>query len=123
MPTFVTNETEDEDILFASFGEIKPNQDKKKSVLIKEGKSLTGVLKQISDSSQYKKIYRLQVEGLDKLVVVCGKTDLVRKMGHAEGTKSKIVAKVGDLVQITYDGKIKTGKGRPFFKFTVGIAR
>jgi len=31
--------------------------------------------------------------------------------------------KVGDLVQITFNGIVKTGKGRPFNKFTVGVAK
>lgn len=122
MPTFVTNETEDEDVLFAAFGEVKKNQDPKKSVLIKEGKSLTGVIKEISDSATYKKVYRLKVEGQEKLILVLGTTDLRNKMGHG-AAKAKIVAKVGDLVQITYQGKTKTGKGRPFYKFEVGIAQ
>jgi len=121
-PTFVTNETEDEDILFAAFGEIKKGQDPKKSILIKEGESLTGMVKQISDSPTYKKVFRLKVEGQDKLVLVLGKTDLLNKAGYGTA-KAKRVVKEGDLIQITFDGMTKTGKGRPFFKFTVGIAK
>ncbi len=120
-PTFVTNETEDEDIFFASFGKIKKGQDAKKSILIKEGESITGVVTKISDSTVYKKIYRLKVKKLDKPVVVLGKTDLVNKMGHGTA-KAKIVVKENDLVQITFNGMTKTGKGRPFFQFTVGVA-
>jgi len=121
MTTFVTNETEDEDILFAAFGSLKKGQDPKKSLLIKEGESLVGVVKQISDSAVYKKIYRIQVEGQDKLVLVLGTTDLRNKMGHGTAKASRQV-KEGDLVQITFDGITKTGKGRPFKQFTVGIA-
>ena len=121
-PVFVTNETEDEEILFASFGQIKKGQDPKKSILIKEGESLTGVVKEINDSSVYKKIYRLKVDKLEPIVVVLGKTDLNNKMGHGE-KKADVVVKVNDLVQITFDGMVKTGKGRPFFKFTVGVAK
>ena len=43
MPTFVANETEDEEILFAAWGMVKKNQDAKKSLLIKEGKNLTNL--------------------------------------------------------------------------------
>lgn len=121
-PTFVTNETEDEEILFASFGEIKKNQDPKKSILIKEGESITGVVKEINDSAVYKKTYRLKVDKVKPVVVILGKTDLNNKMGY--GTKkANVVVKVNDLVQITFDGMVKTGKGRPFFKFTVGVAK
>ena len=121
-PTFVTNETEDEEILFASFGAIKKGQDPKKSILVKEGESLTGVVKEINDSAVYKKIYRLKVDKIEPIVVVLGKTDLNNKMGY--GTKkADVVVKVNDLIQITFDGMVKTGKGRPFYKFTVGIAK
>lgn len=121
-PTFVTNETEDEEILFASFGKIKKGQDPKKSILVKEGESIIGVVKEINDSAVYKKIYRLKVNKVEPIVVVLGKTDLNNKMGY--GTKkSNVVVKVNDLVQITFDGMVKTGKGRPFYKFTVGVAK
>jgi len=120
-PTFVTNETEDEEILFASFGSIKKGQDPKKSILVKEGESIVGVVKGINDSPTYGKIYRLKVDKLEPVVVVLGKTDLNNKMGY--GTKkANVVVKVNDLVQITYNGMVKTGKGRPFYKFTVGVA-
>jgi len=122
MTTFVTNETEDEEILFASFGSIKKGQDPKKSILIKEGESIVGVVKEINDSAVYKKIYRLKVDKIEPIVVILGKTDLNNKMGY--GTKkSNVVVKVNDLIQITFDGITKTGKGRPFNKFTVGVAK
>lgn len=121
-PTFEVNETEDEDILFASFGEIKKNQDPKKSILVKEGESLTGVVQSIEDSATYKKIYRLKIDKQDKLVIVLGKTDLNNKMGYGTAKVTKQV-KEGDLIQIKYLGKVKTGKGRPFNKFEVGIAK
>lgn len=122
MAKFVTNETEDEEILFAAWGEIKKGQDAKKSLLVKEGASLTGVVTDISDSTTYKKIYRLKVEGQERIVVILGKTDLNDKMGYGTKKVSRQV-KVNDLVQITFDGKKKTGKGRPFYQFTVGIAQ
>lgn len=122
MTTFVTNETEDEEILFASFGSIKKGQDPKKSILVKEGDSLVGVVQEINDSAVYKKIYRLKVNKIEPIVVVLGKTDLNNKMGY--GTKkSDVQVKVNDLIQITFDGMVKTGKGRPFYKFTIGIAK
>jgi len=121
-PTFITNETEDEEILFAAFGEIKKNQKPEKSLLIKEEGNITGVVTDISDSTTYKKIYRLKVKGQEKTVVVLGTTDLNNKMGYGTAKVSRQV-KVNDLVQITFDGKKKTGKGRPFYQFTVGIAK
>lgn len=121
-PTFVTNETKDEEILFASFGSIKKGQDPKKSILVKEGDSLIGVVKEINDSAVYGKIYRLKVDKIEKIVVVLGKTDLNNRMGY--GTKkADVQVKVNDLIQITFDGMVKTGKGRPFYRFTVGIAK
>lgn len=122
MPVFVSNETEDEEILFASFGSIKKGQDPKKSMLVKEGDSLVGVVKEINDSATYGKIYRLKVDKIEPIVVVLGKTDLNNRMGY--GTKkADAIVKVNDLIQITFDGMVKTGKGRPFYKFSVGIAK
>lgn len=121
-PTFVTNETEDEEILFAAFGELKKGQDPKKSILIKEGEALEGVVKEISDSAVYKKIYRLKVKDQEKLVVVLGTTDLNNKMGYGTA-KAKQQVKANDLIQIKFLGKKKTGKGRPFYEFEVGIAK
>ena len=120
-PTFVTNETEDEDVLFAAFGKLKKNQDPKKSILIKEGDSLVGVVKKISDSKTFKKTYKLKIEKEERLVIVLGTTDLRNKMGHGTVKADKVV-KEGDLVQITFNGMTQTGNGRPFYQFTVGIA-
>jgi len=122
MPTFITNEIKDEEILFAAFGEVKKSQDPKKSFLIKEGESLTGVVTAINDSSVYKKIYRLKVEGQEKTILILGTTDLNNKMGYGEKKVSQ-VAKINDLIQITFLGKKKTGKGRSYYQFEVGIAK
>lgn len=122
MTKFVNIETEDEDVLFATFGALKGNQKKEKSFLIKEGASVEGVVIDISDSPTYTKIYRLKVEGQEKPVVFLGKTDLNNKMGY--GTKkASYQVKVNDLIQITYKGVVKTGKGRPFNQFEVAIAK
>jgi len=52
---------------------------------------------------------------------VTGKTDLVKKMGHSTAKVPKVVA-VNDLVQITFKGVTKTGKGNTYFDFEVGVA-
>jgi len=122
MTTFVTNETEDEEILFAAFGKIKKGQDPKKSYLVKDGENLTGVILKIDDSKTYKKIYRIKVDKVDKPVVILGTSDLNDKMGYGD-KKVSHVAKVNDLVQITFDGMKQTGQGRPYYQFTVGFAK
>jgi len=122
MTKFINVETEDENILFATFGKLKANQEANKSFLIKEGESLEGVVIDISDSRTYTKIYRLKVDGEEKPIVVLGKTDLNNKMGY--GTKkASYQVKVNDLIQITYKGIVKTGKGRPFNQFEVAVAK
>lgn len=121
-PNFIKNETEDEDVLFATFGKLKPNQDKKKSLVIKEGESLVGKVINISDSSTYTKIYRLAVKGQKKPVIVLGKSNLNDKMGYGTKKVGRVV-KVNDLIQITFDGKKKTQKGRELYTFSVGIAK
>jgi len=121
-PTFVTNETEDEEILFAAFGKVKKSQDPKKSYLVKAGESLTGVITKIDDSKVYKKIYRLKIEKEERAVVVLGTSDLNDKMGYGD-KKVSHVAKVNDLVQITFEGMKQTNNGRPYYQFTVGFAK
>jgi len=121
-PTFVNNTVESEDVVFVSFGEIKPGQDRSKSLLVKEGESVEGVVTGINESNVYGYTYKLKVKGVDKPVVITGKTDLNNKMGYGKQKAGKQV-KVNDLIQITYLGKKKTGQGRPFYQFDVGIAK
>lgn len=121
-PTFVKNTIESEDVLFVSFGEIKSGQDKNKSLLVKEGESVEGVVTDINESPVYGQTYKLKVKGIDKPVVLTGKTDLNNKMGYGTKKTAKQV-KINDLIQVTYLGQKKTGKGRPFYQFEVGIAK
>ncbi len=121
MTAFVTNETEDEEVLFAAFGAVKKGKDPKKSLLIKEGKSLTGVVTQINEGGQFKLTCRLKVEGQKKPIIVLGMTDLIAKMGYGP-KKAPRQVKVDDLIQITFKGVKPTAKGRPFHQFEVGIA-
>jgi len=120
MPKYITNETSDDDVIYASFGKLKAGLDAKKSLLIKKDESLEGVITDISKSERYKKTYRLKVAGIDKPVVVTGKTDLVNKMGHGDA-KAKLVAEVNDMVEITFLGEQKTARGNTFYNFRVGI--
>ncbi len=120
MPKFVINETSNEDVIYVTFGKLKPNQDATKSLLVKENESVEGILTDVTDSPRYGKTYKLKVAKIDKPVVVTGKTDLVNKMGHGTA-KAKLKAEVGDLVQITFKGEQKTTRGNTFYSFQVGI--
>lgn len=122
MTTFVTNETEDEEIIFATFGKLKPGQNAKKSLLVKEGENLTGTVLSITPSQKFGQIYRLKVKGQDLPVVITGKSDLNDKMGYGTKKAAKKV-KVDSLVQITFDGIKQTAKGNNYYQFTVGIAK
>lgn len=122
MTKYVNNTTTEEDVLFAVFGKLKAGQNTKKSYLVKVGESLEGVITEIKDSSKYGKIYTVKKKGEDKPIVVTGKTDLVKKMGHSTAKVPSIV-KVNDLVQITFKGVTKTGKGNTYFDFEVGVAQ
>jgi len=122
MTRYVNNTTVEEDVLFGVFGALKAGQDPKKSYLVKVGESLEGVVTEIKDSTKYTKIYTLKKKGEVKPIVITGKTDLVKKMGHSTAKVPKVV-KVNDLVQITFKGVTKTTKGNNYFDFDVGVAQ
>jgi hypothetical protein len=67
----------------------------------------------------YKKVYQLKVKGVEKSLIITGKTGLVEDMGHGE--KAVDPVKEGDLVRITYLGMIKTGTGKDSYKFKVEV--
>lgn len=115
MAKFVKIEADDEDVLFACFGKLKGNQNAEKSVLVKEGESIEGVITDIKKSPKYGSIYQLKVDKQDKPVVITGKTDLNKKM--ATGNVG-----VNDLVRITYKGITKTQKGNNYYNFDVEVA-
>lgn len=123
MATFVTNTTQEEDVLFVAWGEYKAGQDKKKSVLIKAGQTIEGVLTKRKSGGKYKETYVLQVKGYEKPIVITGKQDLIKQMGHTPNTKPKMVAKEGDLIQIKFIEKTKTNNQNDFYKFEVAIAQ
>ncbi len=124
MTKFVNQTTEEEDVLFVVFGALKAGQDKKKSYLVKAGEILEGVVTEIKDSpKKYKKIYTMRKKGEDKPLIITGKTDLVKKMGHNPTVKVPKVVKVNDLVQITFVGVTKTSNNNNYFNFEVGVAQ
>jgi len=116
MAKFVKVNVNDDDCLFAAFGKLGTNQDAKKSVLVKEGESIEGVITEIKKSKKYGSIYTLKVEKEEKPVVVTGKTDLNKKMAAGN-------AGVNDLVRITYLGTTKTDNGFDYKNFDVEIAQ
>lgn len=120
---FVTNKTKEEDVLFVALDKLGKGQTKDKSVILKEGDSIEGVITRIADSPKYKKIYQLDVKEYDKPVVITGKTDLVKNMGHLPNTKPGYIVKEGDLVRITYLGSTQTQKGNTYYNFEVGVAQ
>lgn len=122
MTKFVNQTTEEEDVLFATFGKLKAGQDNKKSYLVKVGESLEGRVTEIKNSPKYGKIYTLVKKGEEKPIVITGKTDLVKKMGHSTAKVPRVVV-VNDLVQITFKGVTKTQKGNTYFNFEVGVAQ
>lgn len=122
MTKFVNQTAEEEDVLFAVFGALKAGQDTKKSYLVKVGESLEGVVTEIKESSKYGRIYTLKKKGEEKPIIITGKTDLVKRMGHSTAKVPKVV-KVNDLIQITFKGVTKTTKGNTYFDFEVGVAQ
>jgi hypothetical protein len=116
MTKFVEIETQEEDVLFAAFGKLKPGQDPKRSILVKEGESIEGEVTEIKTSGQYTKIFVLKVKKQDKPVIIPGKMDLNRKMSAGK-------VKEGETVRITLVSKVKTQNNRDFYNFKVEVAR
>jgi hypothetical protein len=122
MPTFVKNETKDDDILFVVWGELKAGQDPKKSYLVKEGETIEGVVQKIKDSTDYKKVYQIKVKGVEKPLLLIGCMELNNKMGYGNAVAEHIV-KESELVRITYKGQTKTAQGRKPYQFDVEYAK
>ncbi|RPI86148.1 MAG: hypothetical protein EHM34_00190 [Nitrosopumilales archaeon] len=111
-----------EEILFVVFGKekVKPGQETN-SYVVDEKQSIEGIIEKIRDSPQYKKVYQMRVKGVDKPLVITGKTGLVEQMGH--GDKVVYQVKEGDVVRITYLGMFKTGKGKDAYNLKVEVDR
>lgn len=122
MTKFVTQRTEEEEVLFAYFSNTLDKRDKDTTYLVKEGGILEGLITAVKDSPTYKKIFMLKVKGQEKQVLVLGKTDLVDKMGYGN-LVTDLVAKVGDIVQITFVNKTKTQKNYTWYNFEVAISK
>jgi len=121
MPKFVSTSPET-DCLYATFGKLGKGQEADKSYLVKEGEYIQGVVSEIKDSSKYKKIYTLEVKGVEKPVVILGKTDLINQMGHGK-EPTEVVVKEGDLVRVTFINKTTTQKGYDWYNFEVAVAQ
>lgn len=122
MAKFITQRTEDEEVLFALFGNTLDGKDKGSTYLVKEGETIEGVLTAVKESPTYKKIYMLKVKGVEKQVLVLGKTDLVDQMGHGN-LVTDLVAEVNDIVRITFINKSKTQKNYDWYNFEVAISK
>ena len=122
MAKFVTQRTEDEEVLFALFNNTLDGKDKNSTYLVKEGEKLEGILTAIKDSPTYKKIYMVKVKGEEKQILVLGKTDLIDQMGHGN-LVTDLVAEVGDIVRVTFLNKTKTQKKYDWYNFEVAISK
>ncbi len=114
-----------EDLLFAVFGKDNldklPEERKGSSYLVEENKPIIFTVVNIRDSEQYKKIYEVQIKGVEKRVLITGKRTLIEAMGH--GTRVVTPVKEGDLVRLTYLGMLKTSKGKPAYNFKIEVDR
>lgn len=112
-------ESIDEDVKFLTFGKSRVKEEAT-AYVIEEGQTIQGIITEIKDSETYKKVYRLEVKGVDAPVVVTGKTALNNQLGF--GNMAVPQAKTGDEIQITWLGmyKTKVGKG---YDIKVKIAR
>jgi len=117
MVKFVSVTPEQDEVIFAAWGKVNKKHDKDTQYLIEEGTPIEGVVLEYKDTDKgYKKIIKLNVKGIDKPLLILGKTDLINKFEAGNVEK-------GDLVRITFTGVNKTKNNHDFYTFDVAVAK
>ena len=116
---------------FVTWG--KPKKEGDDSFVVKEGENLTGKVLKVKDSDKYGKILEVKVKGQEDPLVVIGTTILLQELGYTKKDQSKNTYKdnltkredaaftisEGDVIRITFNGMITTGKGQDAYDLTV----
>lgn len=117
MTKFTSVTPQQDDVLFVAFGKLNEKHDKKTQYLVKEGETIEGVVLECKDTEKnYKKILKVNAKGVDKPLLILGKTNLVEKLNAGE-------VKEGDLIRLTFTGIVKTNKGYNCYTFELAVAQ
>jgi hypothetical protein len=114
---------------FVSFGKKKEEN----NFLVKKGESIEGKVVTLKNSNKYGKILELKVKGEEDNLIVVGSTILIRELGYrkiddkkptyesniTEREEVEFVVVEGDVIRITFNGMIKTGKGNDAYDLKV----
>ena len=113
------SEEDDEEILWGCWGIEKKRDDQ--SFVFEEGKTYDLTILEIKETEKnYRYIYKTQVKGADKPVLLVGNTTLNNSFGFGKWDVEAI--EEGDKVQVTYQGKYKSKKtGFSGYKIKVGV--
>ncbi len=117
MTRFVSVTPEQEDALFVAWGKYNDKHDKDTQYLVKENETIEGVVTELKDTTKgYGKILKVKAKGVDKPLLILGKSDINRKLEAGE-------VKVNDLIRLTFKGVLKTNSGKSFYQFELAVAK
>lgn len=116
---------------FVAWG--KPKNKNDDSFVVKEGEGVTGKVLKIKNSDKYGKILEIKVKGEEDPLVITGTTILVQELGYTKKDPTKNTYKdnishredaaftvtEGDVIRITFNGMISTGRGQDAYDLTV----
>jgi len=115
------------DVLFVDWGTLKEGHDAATNIVVKEGKSIEGVVLMIKDHPVFGHIYKIKSKEHEKQILVTGNKALNREMlgeGMKESeTKGFTPIKVNDEIRITYNGMYQTESGGKGYDLKVAVKR
>lgn len=111
---------DDEEVLFACFGEAKKKNDK--SFILEEGKAYDMTILEIKETDKgYRFIYKVQIPKVKLPVILLGNTSL--NNGFGRGAWDVKTIEEGDDIRLTYQGMYKSKKtGREGYKIKIELA-
>lgn len=113
-------QTDDEEVLFACFGEAKKKNDK--SFVLEEGKPYDMTVLDVKETDKgYRFVYKVQIPKVKLPVILLGNASL--NNGFGRGAWDVKTVEEGDDIRLTYQGMYKSKKtGREGYKIKIEVA-
>ncbi len=113
-------QTDDEEVLFACFGEAKKKNDK--SFVLEEGKPYEMTILEVNETDKgYRYVYKVQIPKVKLPVILLGNASL--NNGFGRGAWDVKTIEEGDDIRLTYQGMYKSKKtGREGYKIKIEVA-
>lgn len=100
-------QTDDEEVLFACYGEAKKKNDK--SFVLEEGKPYDMTVLDVKETDKgYRFVYKVQIPKVKLAVILLGNTSLNNGMGR--GAWDVKTVEEGDDIRVTFQGMYKSKK-------------